>query len=359
MDRPGLETPLTRRQLIASGAGALGAVALGPLIGGVASAAASPVSVAAAPKRGGTLRYAAGDAQSKDSLDPALALTSVGVMCLAMIYDSLLDIDVNWNLTPMLAEDWSHSADAKRYTFKIRSGVHFHDGSPLTAHDVAWQYARVLNKNTGSSGLSVLSPVLAPSGISVPDPTTIVFNLTAADAFFGVRTCHYTLRIPKTGTKNWLKGSPGSGPFKNASFQPGTGFQFVRNADYWQSGLPYLDGVTGIGIPDQATKVESLLTGDTDICDSVPASSYSQIQSSSSAALYNLQSPSPFTFDVNGSIKPFSNINVQHAMKMCLNRAEMVAIVVGGHGMVSADSLIPPTDPWYPKSLKPFPYDPS
>jgi peptide/nickel transport system substrate-binding protein len=329
----------------------VGAVALTPLIGGT-------TAYAAAPKRGGTLRYAAGDAQSKDSLDPALGLTTIGVMCLAMIYDNLLNIDVDWNLSPQLATDWSRSKDAKRYTFKIRSGVTFHDGSKLTAHDVAAQYKRVLNKKTGSAGLSILSPVLDPSGISVPDPSTIVFNLKAADAFFGVRTTHYTLRIPKAGTTNWLKGSPGSGPFKNVSFQPGTGFKFVRNPNYWQSGLPYLDGVTGIAAPDQATKVEGLLTGDTDLCDAIPASSYAQIQSSSSAELYDLRGPSPFTFDVNGSIKPFSNLNVQHAMKMCLNRPEMVSIIVAGRGIPSADSLIWPLDPYYPKDLKPFPYDP-
>jgi ABC-type transport system substrate-binding protein len=62
---------------------------------------------------------------------------------------------------------------------------------------------------------------------------------------------------------------------------------------------------------------------------------------------------------VNGSIKPFSNLKVQHAMKMCIDRSQMVAIVVGGHGIVSADSLVPPTDPYYPSGLKPFPYDPT
>jgi peptide/nickel transport system substrate-binding protein len=358
MDASQVDTGLTRRQLIGSGAGALGAAALLPLIGGAASASAAPMAEAAA-RRGGTLRYAAGDAQSKDSLDPALALTSVGVMCLYMIYDNLLNCDVNWNLSPMLAVDWSHSKNLKQYKFKIRRGVTFHDGSPFTANDVAAQFQRVLAPATGSAGLSILSPVLTSSGIQVPDPYTVVFNLTSPDAFFGIRTAHYTLRIPKANTTNWLSGSPGTGPFKNVSFQPGAGFQFVRNPHYWWSGRPYLDGVTCVGIPDQATKVESLLTGDTNVCDSVPASAYNQISSSGSAALYNLQSPSPFTFDVNGSIKPFSNTKVQQAMKMCLNRHEMVAIVVAGHGMVSADSLIPPIDPYYPRDLKPFPYDPA
>jgi peptide/nickel transport system substrate-binding protein len=353
MDPVNAQSGLTRRRLIASGAGALGAVALGPLW------EASPAFAASGPKKGGTLRYAAGDTQSKDSLDPARALTSVGTMGLAMIYDNLLDVDVGWKLSPMLASEWSQSKNAKRYTFKIRKGVTFHDGSPLTARDVAFQFKRVLSKSVGSAGLSILGPVLKPSGISVPDPHTIVFDLLTPDAFFGVRTAHYTLRIPRAGTTNWLKGSPGTGPFKNVSFKPGSGFQFVRNANYWQHGLPYLDGITGVGIPDQATKVASLLSGQTDVCDSVPASSYQQISSSAGALLYDLHSPSPFTFDVDGSIKPYSDVRVQHAMKMALDRKQLLDIVVGGHGVVSADSMIPPGDPYYPADLKPYPHDPT
>ena len=353
MDPLSLDTGLTRRRLIVAGAGAVGAAALAPFVN------AEPALAMAQPKRGGTLRYAAGDAQSKDSLDPALALTSIGTMGLAMIYDNLLDIDVNWRLSPMLAVDWSHSKNLRQYKFKLRSGVKFHDGTTLTARDVAAQYRRVLNKKVGSAGLSILGPVLKPAGISVPDPSTIVFNLSAPDAFFGVRTTHYTLRIPRAGTTNWLKGSPGTGPFRNTSFKPGQGFVFVRNPDYWQSGLPYLDGITCVGLPDQATKIASLLSGGTDVCDSVPSSSYAQVGSSSTARLFDLQSPSPFTFDVNGSIKPYSDVRVQHAMKMALDRKQLLSIVVGGHGVVSADSMISPQDPYYPSDLKPFPHDPT
>ncbi len=352
MDPVNAQGGLTRRGLIASGAGAaLGAVALGPLWD-------SAPALAAGPKKGGTLRYAAGDAQSKDSLDPARALTSIGTMGLAMLYDNLLNIDEGWKLSPMLAADWTASKNLKRYTFKLRKGVTFHDGSPFTSKDVAFQFKRVLNKATGSAGLSILGPVLKASGISTPDPNTIVFDLLTPDAFFGVRTAHYTLRIPKAGTTNWLKGSPGTGPFKNQSFKPGSGFQFVRNANYWQHGLPYLDGITGVGIPDQATKVASLVSGQSDVCDPMPASSYDQVSKSSAAMLFDLKSPSPFTFDVDGSIKPYSDVRVQHAMKMAIDRKQLLDIVVGGHGEVSADSMIPPGDPYYPADLKPFPHDP-
>jgi peptide/nickel transport system substrate-binding protein len=355
---------ITRRRLIQAGVGTFSALAVPALIsacGGSSSSGSSTTAgsttTAATQKKGGTIKYAAGDAQSKDSLDPALALTSIGTFGLGMIYDSLLAVDVNWNLTPMLAVDHTISTDAKRHTFKLRQGVEFHSGKPFTSADVAAHFKRVLNPKTGSAGLSILQPVLDPSGISAPDPTTIIFNLKTPDAFFGQRVTHYTLRIPESGTTNWLSGSPGTGPFKNVSFKPGEGFEFVRNDRYWQSGLPYLDGVTCAAIPDQATKVQALLSGDAHLSDTIPSSAFAQLQSSTTAELFDLQSPSPFTFDVNGSIKPFSDVRVQHAMKMLLDREKMLSVMLAGHGVVSADSLISPHDPYYPADLKPFPYD--
>ncbi len=364
MEETDVARRFTRRRLIQSGVGAFSALAVPTLIsacGGSSGSGSSATTASKASettgKRGGTLKYAAGDAQSKDSLDPALALTSIGTFALGMIYDTLLSVDVNWNLSPMLAVDHTISTDAKRHSFKLRRGVEFHSGKPFTSADVAAQYRRVLNPKTGSSGLSILSPVLEPSGISTPDPATIIFNLKAPDAFFGQRVTHYTLRIPEATNTNWLSGSPGTGPFKNVSFKPGEGFEFARNENYWQSGLPYLDAVTCAAIPDQATKLQALMSGDAQLCDTIPSSGFAQLQSSTTAQLFDLQSPSPFTFDVNGSIKPFSDIRVQHAMKMLLDREKMLQVILSGHGVVSADSLISPQDPYYPADLKPFPYD--
>jgi peptide/nickel transport system substrate-binding protein len=356
------EHRFTRRRLLSSGAGTVSALSLAQVVsacGGGHSSGAKAAGGAAPPNagRGGTLKYAAGDAQSKDSLDPAIALTSIGTFGLGLIYDTLLSVDVDWKLTPMLASDYTISKDAKRHSFKLRQGVEFHTGKSLTSQDVAEHFRRVLNPKTGSSGMSILAPVLKSSGISTPDPTTIVFELGSADAFFGQRVAHYTLRIPQAGNTSWLSGSYGTGPFKNVSFKPGEGFQFTRNENYWQHGLPYLDGVTCVAIPDQATKVQSLISGDALLTDTIPSSAFDRLGSSSTAALLDLKSPSPFTFDVDGSIKPFQDVRVQHAMKMLIDRQKMLSILLAGHGVVSADSLISPDDPFYPDDLEPYPYD--
>ena len=357
---------LSRRQVLAGGA----VLAAGSVLvacgggkdsgGGNSNAAASPAETPSTgePKRGGTLRYAVGDGLAKDSLDPALtgsAMITVGGFA---IYDTLVRVDNDWNVAPMLAEDHSVNGDATEYSFKLRKGVEFHDGSPFTADDVAAHFKRVLDEKTGSPGLSLLGSLLKPSGIVVGDPTTITFKLDRPDAFFAVRMAHVTARIPKAGAPSWIKGSYGTGPFKNIEFKPGEGFHFERNENYWAEGEPYLDAIDGINIPEQATKAQAVLTGDVDLCDRTDASVIPQFEASETAALFDLGSPTPFMVDIDSSIEPFSDPDVRRALKMLVDRQKMLDLVWRGQGIISPDSLISPEDPFFPAGFEPPPFDP-
>lgn len=361
---------ISRREALITGLAAAGLLTMSSALaacggasdGGTASGSGATseggATSAAAPKKGGTLKYGVGDAQAKDSLDPALALTSVGLFGHSLVYDTLLSVDSSWGLSPMLAEEYEISDDAITHTFKLRSGVEFHSGKTLTSEDVAAQFKRVLDKKTGSPGLSVLEPVMDPSGIATPDPSTIVFTLKAPDAFFGQRVAHYTLRVPQAGTNDWISTSFGTGPFMSKSFRPGEGFDFVRNPNYWQPDVPYLDEVAGVSIPDPATRVQALLNGDIQLTDTIPTSALDQVDGGGAAQLLDLKNPSPYTFDVDTSAAPFSDVRVSQAMKMLLDREAMLKLLVAGRGVVSADTLIDPADPWYPKDLQPTPHDP-
>ncbi len=357
---------ISRREALLTGISVAGILSVSSVLAACGSSDSGSTSAATGgsetttvtPKPGGSLRFGVGDAQSKDSLDPALALTSVGIFGHSLIYDTLLSVDSSWQLSPMLAEEYEISDDAITHSFKLRSGVEFHNGKTLTSEDVAEAFKRILDEKTGSPGLSVLSPVMDPSSISTPDPSTVIFKLKTPDAFFGQRVAHYTLRIPQAGTTEWLETSFGTGPFISRSFRPGEGFEFERNPNYWQDGLPYLDAVIGVGMPDQATRVQALINGDIHLTDTIPTSAFKQIGGTDSTQLLDLKNPSPFTFDVDSSIAPYNDQNVQKAMKMLLDREAMLQVMVDGRGVVSADTLINPADPWYPKDLEPFPYDP-
>jgi peptide/nickel transport system substrate-binding protein len=342
----------SRRDVLKYGAAAAAALALGPLAASCTSGATSSV-----PKKGGTLKFAAGDGGTQDTFDPALTFTWFLIVGGAMLYDRLLNMDANWNLTPGLAEEWSSTSDLKTYTFKIRRGVQFHSGKTLTSADPATQLRRVLDPAIGAASYAVLSLVLDPSGITTPDDQTLVCNLKIPDAFFGVRVAHYGLAIPQSGIKDWINGASGTGPFKLQAFQPGAGFQFVRNPAYWQSGRPYLDGVNCVNIPDQTTKAQAILTGDADVGTDLSASNLGLFQSSTTATLIDL-GPQPFLIDVDGSIKPYSDPRVSKALKMLIDRKKMLEIVARGRGLVSADVMVAPIDPLYPTDLKPFSFDP-
>jgi peptide/nickel transport system substrate-binding protein len=345
---------LTRRRLLVGGGAAVG-LALAPT---VPLEAVARTLATSAPKRGGTLQLTISDGASTDSLDPALQTNNVGLTGLFMIYDNLLDIDPNWNLSPMLAEDYSHNKNGTIWTFKLRKGVTFHSGKPFTSADVAAHMTRILNPKTGSGGQSMLGASLAKTGIRASDPTTIAFHLTQPDAFFGVKMSHYYTRIPEAGVKNWTAGSPGTGPFMVKSYKPGEGFEYVRNPHYWMSGKPYLDGITCAVIAEQSTRVEDILSGDIDVSDPPSFSSVSTVQQSSNAALFKVPGGQPFLYDIDSNHVPYRDVRVKHALKMLVNRQEAMNVVVLGHGLTCADSFVSPTDPFYPHGLKPFPYDP-
>lgn len=347
-----IDRRLTRRRLLEYGVGAAGAAAMGGNF-----LASAEDALAAKPKRGGRLKLAVGDTGSSDSLDPALQFTGIGLSSGAMVYDTLLETNAAWRLTPGLAQDWVVNKRATVWTFKLRRGVEFHSGKELTSADVARQFRRVLDKKTGSGGRGLIGAVLAPGGISTPDKYTIRFRLKQPDGFFGIKAAHYYTRIPEAGTTDWINGSPGTGPFKAVRFKVGEGYRVERNENYWQDGLPYLDAIECVAIPESATRQQAVLSGDVDLSSAVPIAAIPSFRKSKTAALFQV-SESPYTFDVDGSIKPYSDVRVQRAMKMLIDRKKALAIIVGGNGEVSADSMIPPSDPYYPKDLKPFPYDP-
>src|SRR5215217_1214318 len=188
------EAAVTRRRLLQ--AGAAGAVALSgasvlAACGGGASTAAQDVK----PRRGGTAKLAMNAFAATDSLDPAANISVLGLMGNGLFYDTLLRNDENWAISPALATDWSANADHTTWTVKLRRGVRFTSGKPLTADDVVASLRRVLDPKVGSVGGLLFSPVLTPTGIKAVDSGTVRFTLLRADVFFPQRLASGYARI--------------------------------------------------------------------------------------------------------------------------------------------------------------------
>jgi peptide/nickel transport system substrate-binding protein len=219
------------------------------------------------PKNGGILNYVI-PADAPPSFDAHRETTFATIHSAAPFYSVLIRVDPN---NPSSTTDFvcdlctampQPTADGKTYTFKIRSGVKFHDGSPLTATDVAASWEHIIHPPEG-----VLSPreshYVMVDTVEASDPATVVFHLKfATNAFLPAVADPYSWiyrkeildKDPRWYEKNIL----GSGPFKFVEYQVGQSIKGVKNPDYYHRGLPHLDGFTGIYADKQAVRVDAI-----------------------------------------------------------------------------------------------------
>jgi peptide/nickel transport system substrate-binding protein len=229
--------------------------------------AASGVAGEPAPKRGGTLTYTI-PADAPPSFDGHREGTFAMLHATAPFYSVLIRIDPQ---NPTSATDFvcdlctempEPADNGTTYTFRIRDGVKFHDGSPLTSADIKASWEHIIFPPEGA-----ISPrqswYMMVDKIEAPDPQTLIFRLkfataaflpALADPFGFIYQKAKLEKEPRWYEKNIL----GSGPFKFVSYTTGQSISGVRNPDYYHPGLPYLDGFTGIFADKQAVRVEAI-----------------------------------------------------------------------------------------------------
>ena len=155
------------------------------------------------------------------------------------------DNNLALQLKPMLATSWKPNADGSVWTFKLRQGVKFHNGAPITADDVVYTIQQLADPKNASNALSTFTGVLKPAGVEKVDASTVAFHLEAPNGNFPylVSSDNYNAIIVPKGTDfaKWQKTFIGTGPFKLKSYTQNVGASFVANPDYW-GGAPHLDG---------------------------------------------------------------------------------------------------------------------
>jgi peptide/nickel transport system substrate-binding protein len=245
------------------------AAGLSVALGGPAAIAAGGDEEAPA-KRGGTLTFVI-PADAPPSFDGHREGTFAMLHATAPFYSVLIRINPeNPSSTTDFVCDLCTSMpqptdDGKTYTFRIREGVKFHDGSPLTATDVAASFEMIIHppKDILSVRESYYDMV---DTVQAPDPTTVVFHLKFATSAFlpalaDPFTYIYKKEILDKDPRWYEKNILGSGPFKFAEYETGQSIKGVRNPDYYHKGLPYLDGFTGIFAEKQAIRVDAIRSG--------------------------------------------------------------------------------------------------
>jgi peptide/nickel transport system substrate-binding protein len=347
-ERPVSELTPTRRKFIGGSLAAVGGIALTAAgCSSTPSPKSSTSSSSKTPKRGGTL-IVGSLGSTTDSLDPNVEKSNMDLQRCFNLYDTLTYFPHNaLNIQYGLAESIELTAGASIATIRIRDGITFHNGKPFTIDDVIYTFNRILNpKNPGVAAGSLKS--ININAMKKLDSLTVQLTLNYPDAIFPERFYIPQSSIVPVG---YDPTHPvGTGPFKFQSFTPGQRSQFTRNPHYWISGQPYLDGLTVIDFASNTSQVNALLSGQVDAIDSVPLNNTTTITRQAGLKLLEANGGYYQPIVMRVDVAPYNDVRVRQALRLLVNRPQMVDIAYNGYGVIGNDMPCP-SDPAYPHSL--------
>jgi peptide/nickel transport system substrate-binding protein len=345
---------ISRRSMLR--AVALGGVAV-PILGAAGCSSSSPggstSGASASVVRGGTLRAAISGGSTSDTLDCQAAITTIDFARIFQLNEPLIGFDADAHLVPILAESLTPSSDAKMWTLKLRSGVTFHNGKELTADDVIYSFQRIVNPKAPLPGAVPIAAVDV-AGMKKLDKLTVQIPCHTPYAILDQTVANYYYNIVPEGYDP--KKPVGTGPFMFKSFTPGQQSTFVRNPNYWQNGLPYVDEVVISDFADETAQLNALNGGQADMVNQLSATGAASLAAGSASSVV---SPGggwvPFTMRVDAD--PFTNVKVRQAFRLMVDREQMKQVVFGGNGTIGND-VFSIYDPSYNHDLPQRQHDP-
>jgi peptide/nickel transport system substrate-binding protein len=301
------------------------------------------------PVYGGVMKVAIqGD---PPSLDMHQESTFLVVIPFSNVYNTLIKFHPHDHdeIVGDLAESWSRTDDGMTYTFKLRQGVKFHDGTEFTSADAKASWDKIVfpPKSVISTRQSLYQMV---KSIETPDPHTVVFHLHyPAASFIPLMALPYNFIYSKARLDedpNWYKrNAMGTGPFMMKSLRRGAFIEMEHNPNYWKEGLPYLDGIRYFMIKDTSARATSVRTGRTDVeLRSLPPAEVEAMKKQMGDDLVvrhpriNLQWGLMF----NHKRKPFDDARVRKALSLAINRYDMAKIIAPLTGLAVVGGVMHP-----------------
>ena len=279
-----------------------------------------------------------------DQLDPHKTSAYFSFEVLENVYDTLVAPDANLEMRPALAESWQVSPDQLTWTFRLRQGVTFHDGSPFTADDVVYSYRRIIDeeltnvdKFSAVTDVTALDPATVRITVKQPTPNL----LTNLGGFKGMAIVQR--RNVESGQ---IATHPiGTGPFAFAGQKSGDSITLTANPSYW-GGAPAVSGVTFRFISEPSTALSALQAGEIDWTDSIPPQRVAQLKDDDSLTLAVTPSNDYWYLALNEAREPWNDVRVRQAIAYGIDRDAIVQAT--SYGTAQANQLaIPQGNPWY------------
>ncbi len=340
-----------------------------PSTGGAATAAPAAQNASqtgscpAGATKGGTLVMARGS--DSQGFDPPAETSGESIKVLDNLYNGLVRAGQNGEILPDLASSWNVSPDGLTYTFNLRTGVKFHDGTDFNADAVKFSFDRPFNKEDPSYLASMSQATgftfTSVKAVDAVDPKTVKITLKEPNAAFlnnlstAIADVVSPAAVKKFG-KDFRENPVGTGPYKFVSWTRNQQVELARNPDYFLKDCPLLDKVIFRVIPDNTVRLQELKTGAVQLADSLAPTDVAAIKGDSNLKLY--QQPAPIISIINFKLTkdPWKDVRVRQAVAAAIDLPTLVKALY-------ADTAVPATGPLLPgllgydASFKPYAYD--
>ena len=301
-----------------------------------AFASGSWMGSASAQKQGGNITVGLEfDIPGFDPLKVGVYDTSTETAA-AAIFDTLVTLDDKGQPQPKLALSWTHSDDYKTWTFKLRPGVKFHDGTPFNAQAVKDNFDRQKDPANKCRCAFYIAYI---HDLEAPDDLTVIYHLNDPQvnqpALMTIQSSNNVIHSPtawKTKGDDYNRNPVGTGPYILKSWAAGDRMVLEKNPDYWNKGHPYLDRIVLKPLPDAQSRFASLQSGEADIVwdDEYDADNIQKAQKDSKLKVHTYAGSGAQVYAFNTKTAPFDDVRVRQALVMALDRKKMSQAITNG-----------------------------
>ncbi len=339
--------------MMLSAAACSGGSSASPAAAGTAAASSGAAAGAASAAPKTTDKMVIARAQDSINLDPVMTSDNVDIWVMNLLMEGLVkSSDDGKTIEPCLAEKWDISSDHLTYTFHLRKGVKFSDGTPVTGEDWVYSLKRVRDTKEGAWG-SMLENV---TDVQAPDDTTVIIKVKQPTAALlsdlslfacGVMPKKY---VEQAGTKGLSTKPVGTGPYMLKEWDKGQKMIFVANPNYWQAGKPVTKEIDFNLVADDNTRIMQLESGQIDIATDIPFNRIKELESVSGVNMKKVSSTEADFIALNNKNDKLKNPLVRQALAYATNRQDIINAVFFGNATV-ANTFISPSAPHFKSDI--------
>jgi len=293
--------------------------------------------LAMTPKKGGKLRHATGYGGTTDTIDPS---TSNNGFTQNVIYsrgNHLTEIGPDGKLRGELAESFEPADGASKWIFNLRKDVTFHNGKTLTADDVISTFNIHRGKDTKSAAKALVSAV---TNIKKDGDNRVIFEMEAGNADFPYLVSDYHFMIMSTvgdGKVDVTARDNSTGGYTLENFEAGVRATSKRNPNYWKADSAYFDESELLSVVDPTARQSAMLNGDVDIADAIDPKTVALMGRVPTVEILETTGTQHYTFPMRLDVEPFGNADLRMALKLAIDRQELVDKILLGHGVAGND----------------------